>query len=80
MKERNSQSAREPMQTDNNQSGPGARPDATLGRDVQAKIGHQLRSMYEDVVNQGVPDRFADLLRQLDQADIAGAARKGSGE
>ena len=38
-----------------------------LGRDVQSKIGQQLRAMYDDVVNAGVPDRFADLLRQLDE-------------
>jgi hypothetical protein len=45
------------------------KPRAGLGRDVQNKIGSQLRSMYDDVVNQGVPDRFADLLRQLDERD-----------
>ena len=38
-----------------------------LGRDVQNKIGQQLRAMYDDVVSQGVPDRFADLLRKLDE-------------
>ena len=37
-----------------------------LGRDVQSKIGQQLRAMYDDVVNAGVPDRFAELLKQLD--------------
>jgi len=40
--------------------------DATLGREIQSKIGEQLRAMYDDVVDQGVPDRFADLLRRLD--------------
>ena len=45
--------------------------DARLGRDVQAKIGQQLRAMYDDVVNQGVPDRFVELLDRLDQADAA---------
>lgn len=39
---------------------------AKLGRDVQARLGQQLRSMYDDVVNQGVPDRFTDLLNRLD--------------
>jgi len=39
---------------------------AKLGRDVQARLGQQLRSMYDDVVNQGVPDRFNDLLNRLD--------------
>jgi hypothetical protein len=40
---------------------------ARLGRDIQAKIGQQLRAMYDDVVSQGVPDRFAELLNRLDQ-------------
>lgn len=42
---------------------------AKLGREVQARLGQQLRSMYDDVVSQGVPDRFADLLSQLDNKD-----------
>ena len=40
--------------------------DATLGREVQSKIGEQLRALYDDVISQGVPDRFADLLKQLE--------------
>ena len=38
-----------------------------LGRDVQNKIGQQLRAMYDDVVSDGVPDRFVDMLRKLDE-------------
>jgi hypothetical protein len=45
------------------------KPTARLGREVQAKIGHQLRSEYEDVVNQGVPDHIADLVRRLTERD-----------
>jgi hypothetical protein len=44
---------------------PGTKP-AKLGRDVQARLGQQLRAMYDDVVNQGVPDRFNDLINRLD--------------
>jgi hypothetical protein len=44
-----------------------ARTTARLGRDVQAKIGQQLRALYDDVVQQGVPQRFADLLHRLDE-------------
>ena len=40
---------------------------ANLGRDIQAKLGQQLRAMYDDVVNQGVPNRFSDLLNRLDE-------------
>ncbi|HZS65014.1 MAG TPA: NepR family anti-sigma factor [Xanthobacteraceae bacterium] len=46
-----------------------AKTDAKLGRDIQAKIGQQLRSLYDEIVNQGVPDRFADLLKRLDKTD-----------
>ncbi|HET6320506.1 MAG TPA: NepR family anti-sigma factor [Hyphomicrobium sp.] len=39
---------------------------AKLGRDVQARLGQQLRAMYDEVVSQGVPDRFSDLLNRID--------------
>ncbi len=38
---------------------------AALGRDIQAKIGQQLRSYYDTLI-EPTPDRFADLLRQLE--------------
>jgi hypothetical protein len=41
--------------------------EARLTREIQIKIGQQLRAMYADVVDQGVPDRFVELLRQLDE-------------
>jgi Anti-sigma factor NepR len=41
------------------------KPEARLGREVQARIGQQLRSMYNDVVNQGVPQHLSDLVRRL---------------
>jgi hypothetical protein len=37
-----------------------------LNREIQSKIGQQLRAMYDDVVQEGVPDRFAELLRRID--------------
>jgi len=40
-----------------------------LDKETQVKIGQQLRAMYDEVVRQGVPDRFAELLRQLEQRD-----------
>jgi hypothetical protein len=46
-----------------------------LGRDVQNKIGQQLRAMYDDVVKQGVPERFASLLRKLDEKNDKDPAR-----
>jgi hypothetical protein len=42
-----------------------------LNPEIQSRIGHQLRAMYDDVVRQGVPDRFADLIRKLDTPEGA---------
>ena len=53
----------ETMQTEITQR----KPRGRLGRDVQSKIGQQLRAMYDDVVSAGVPDRFTELLKQLDE-------------
>jgi Anti-sigma factor NepR len=41
-------------------------PVAKLGPEIKAKIGQQLRMMYGEVVNQGVPERFVEILRGLD--------------
>jgi hypothetical protein len=48
-----------------------------LNAEIQSRIGHQLRAMYDDVVRQGVPDRFAELIRKLDSPqDAAGTAEQ----
>lgn len=56
---------------DSRKSGPagaaGEGNGAKLDRTVQLRIGEGLRAMYDDVVKQGVPDRFADLLREFEQ-------------
>jgi hypothetical protein len=46
---------------------PTRRNRGRLGRDVQNKLGQQLRTAYDDIVNEGVPDRFEELLRRLDE-------------
>ena len=50
------------------QAGKSAAPgkQGGLNAEIQSRIGHQLRAMYDDVVRQGVPDRFAELIRKLD--------------
>jgi hypothetical protein len=50
-----------------------------LNAEIQSRIGHQLRAMYDDVVRQGVPDRFAELIRQLDSQDAAARIAKEDG-
>jgi len=42
-----------------------------LDRSIQNEIGRNLRAMYNDVVEQGVPDRFADLLAKLEPGAAA---------
>ena len=39
---------------------------AGLNRQIQDRIGQQLRAMYNDMVAQGIPDRFTELLKKLD--------------
>jgi hypothetical protein len=43
---------------------PGSKPSG-LSSDIQSRIGHQLRAIYDEVVRQGVPPRFAELIEQL---------------
>ncbi len=54
-----------------------------LNAEIQSRIGHQLRAMYDDVVRQGVPDRFAELIRKLDapeaNSQIGNAGEKNDG-
>ena len=50
-----------------------------LNSEIQSRIGHQLRAMYDDVVRQGVPDRFAELIRKLDGPEPVEPAAKSEG-
>ena len=43
-----------------------------LNSEIQAKIGQQLCKIYDEMVNQGVPDRFRDLLDRLEQPQKSG--------
>ena len=54
------------------------KPRGRLGRDVQGKIGQQLRAMYDDVVSAGVPDRFVEMLQKLDDHQDGTETDKGS--
>jgi len=47
---------------------------ASLGPEIQAKIGTQLRAYYAGLI-EPTPDRFVELLRELDKPD-----RKGPSE
>ncbi len=41
--------------------------DPNLDRVIQTRIGDLLRDMYDDLLQQPVPDRFKDLLSQLEK-------------
>ena len=43
--------------------------EVRLGREAQARIGQQLRAMYDQVVKEGVPPHIADLVRRLSEQD-----------
>jgi hypothetical protein len=47
-------------------------PVVRLGPDIHAIIGMQLRLMYGEVVDHGVPDRFTQMLKRLDDPDCEG--------
>jgi hypothetical protein len=49
------------------------KPVAKLGNDVKAKIGQQLRLMYDEIVEQGVPERLAAILCDLDEPSHEGS-------
>lgn len=48
--------------------------------DVGEQIGEQLRSLYEDVLNQPVPDRFLELLNRLESDPISPTPSKAPPE
>ena len=63
MKNRKSAASRSPDTSPE----PAGKADPTLGGEIRGKIGRQLREMYDDVVSQGVPDRFVELLNRLEK-------------
>jgi Anti-sigma factor NepR len=68
------------MQTD----APVRKTGGRLSREDQRRLGDVLQRAYDDVVRQGVPDRFKDLLSEIDgsgeRADEANEAKASAGE
>lgn len=67
------------MSADNSGQNSTPRKPGALNAEIQARIGHQLRAMYDDVVRQGVPDRFAELIRKLDDTSPESQIAKEEG-
>lgn len=72
MSERKPTGPDKPMETASNDAKKPTSQSAKLSRDVQSRLGQQLRAMYDDVVSQGVPDRFTELLNRLDTDENKG--------
>ncbi len=51
------------------------KPAPALGPDVRRAIGRELRVMYADIIAEGVPERFAAILRRLDDPSNEGETR-----
>lgn len=43
--------------------------DAAAARERQRLIGRRLQSFFDDTIQEGVPDEFAKLLDELDEAE-----------
>ena len=56
------------VRTDKTRSSKGKKREATAGvdRELQSKIGAQLRAMHDDIIQEGVPEHFRELLARLD--------------
>ncbi|MCJ2014664.1 NepR family anti-sigma factor [Methylobacterium sp. J-076] len=48
---------------------PGASKGVSLTPQIRDRIALQLRSMYDSVASQPVPDRFAELIARLDASE-----------
>lgn len=64
------------MSTDKKNSGFAAegQPSSADLIGTNSEIGRKLRQYYDGLVAEEVPDRFAQLLQQLDKAETAGKA------
>jgi Anti-sigma factor NepR len=50
-----------------------SKPAPALGPDTMAAIGRELRVMYAEIIAEGVPERFAAILRKLDDPGNEGS-------
>ncbi|GJD60904.1 NepR family anti-sigma factor [Methylobacterium frigidaeris] len=58
------QGPRAPREEDDPAAGP---EQPALDRNVQGRIGSHLRAMYDELMQQPIPDRFVDLIAELER-------------
>ncbi len=47
---------------------------------TNSEIGRKLKQYYDDLVSEAVPDKFQDLLKQLEEREQSDAAPAGEGQ
>lgn len=50
--------------------------DTEIAQGVDRMISNKLRRLYDEVVEEGTPDRLLDLLEKLEAAELAAAKPK----
>jgi hypothetical protein len=63
------------FQSDQDPSDKGASP--TVPDSGRAVISRKLRELYDAVQDEGIPDKFLDLLEKLDEAENKAKASRG---
>lgn len=53
------------------------RGNGTAALGTNSEIGRKLKQYYDELVTEEVPDRFADLLRELEASEQKSGAHKG---
>jgi Anti-sigma factor NepR len=56
------------------------RPGGRLSREDQRRIGDILQRVYDEVLREGVPDRFKELLERFEQPSGDAEARSRQGQ
>jgi hypothetical protein len=51
------------------------KPAPALGPGVMRVLGRELQAFYADIIAEGVPERFAKILRRLDEPRNEGETR-----
>ena len=59
---------KKPISNPSDKSGRDKGSAASIDDEIQNHLGRQLQSIYDDVLHQPVPERFMNLLRELDEA------------
>jgi hypothetical protein len=57
------------MQTDKDNGDAGVTNKAVIGQDIQTHLGQRLKASYDELVRQPVPDKFRQLLDELERRE-----------